>query len=150
MRHQDSDYDGEMSDITNTDNVFICEECDAQDAENHGDHSISHDLVRCQEVAEDARTSVEDRLDSLEGSFAKHEMAMDQKLARLESTVDDRLSRFDSLESSFAKHEMEMNQKFVRLESTVGERLSKLETLLEKFLELRSNDNSGSLTQAST
>lgn len=84
-----------------TDDVLICMECDAKDAENHGDHLVSHDLVRCQEAVEDIETSVENRLDSLESSFAKHETAMDQKFGRLESTVNERLTRLEALLEKF-------------------------------------------------
>lgn len=94
---QNLGYSGAMSDSIRIDDLFICMECDAKDPENHGNHLISHDLVRCQEAVEDSETSLQDRLNSLENSFTKHEMIMDQKLVKLESTIDDRLSRLEAL-----------------------------------------------------
>jgi ABC-type Zn2+ transport system substrate-binding protein/surface adhesin len=97
------------------DEPFICNECDAKgpapfdksdkyEAAHNNDKSNkyegahdydTHDLVRCQELVADVKSSIEEQLAGLEAKFANHEKAMDERLVTLESKVDDRLSTVD-------------------------------------------------------
>ncbi|KAJ7177952.1 hypothetical protein C8R46DRAFT_667658 [Mycena filopes] len=78
---------------------FICWDCDLKGPEvTFADHDFhTHDLVRVQELVEDQDLSVEERLGELEQRFSKHEKAMDERLGRMEVSVNGRMEKVEKL-----------------------------------------------------
>ncbi|KAJ7913942.1 hypothetical protein B0H13DRAFT_1612003 [Mycena leptocephala] len=89
------------------DQSFICWKCDAKDDLKFGKHAKddlklrkhdphSHDLVRVQELVEDKKLSIEERLVGLEERFSKHEKNMEDRLGRIEALLEQHLNKSGS------------------------------------------------------
>jgi hypothetical protein len=89
------------------DQSFICWKCDANDDLKFGKHAKddlklrkhdphSHDLVRVQELVEDKKLSIEERLVGLEERFSKHEKNMEDRLGRIEALLEQHLNKSGS------------------------------------------------------
>ncbi|KAJ7223972.1 hypothetical protein C8J57DRAFT_1591283 [Mycena rebaudengoi] len=74
---------------------FICNTCETRRLGFTGHNIDSHDLVRCQPLAE-GEVMLEERLADLERRFERHEEHMDDQLKNLRSNIDERMSRVDS------------------------------------------------------
>lgn len=81
------------------DPTIKCTQCDAWEESNElFYHDETHDLVWCQRLVDDGvALSTEIRLANLEERFSRHELAMDEKFAQLQSEVGTRLTRVENM-----------------------------------------------------